>query len=91
MWCGGLCHVPTGDGKARAMREMERDLRLGVARAMPTTVGSLLIASVRMEGQNDARGPLTVRNGSHLGKAPRQDLSAARAGRRTILLVARGR
>jgi hypothetical protein len=39
-----------GHGKARAMREMEIDFRLGRARAMLTTVSSLLIASVRVEG-----------------------------------------
>jgi hypothetical protein len=43
VWCGGLCHVAMGYGKARAMREMERDFRLGMARAMPTTVDSPLI------------------------------------------------
>lgn|SRR6267142_3212505 len=40
-WREELCHVFT-HGKARAMRVMERDFRLGSARAMPTTVRSLL-------------------------------------------------
>jgi hypothetical protein len=34
---------------------------------------------------------LTVRNGSHLGKAPRQDRTAVPAERKMILLVGRGR
>jgi hypothetical protein len=34
---------------------------------------------------------LTVRNGSHLGKAPRQDLKVVRAERKMIRLVGRGR
>ncbi len=34
---------------------------------------------------------LTVWNGSHLGKAPRRDLSAVSIERKRILLVVRGR
>ena len=41
--CGEVRHVSMGHGKARATREMERDFRLGRARARPTMVGSLLI------------------------------------------------
>jgi hypothetical protein len=41
--CGEVRHVSTGHGNARATRDMERDLRLGRARARATMVGSLLI------------------------------------------------
>ena len=48
-WRDEQCHVSMGRGRARAMRVMERDFRLGSATAMPTTVRSLLNSFVRME------------------------------------------
>jgi len=88
-------HVSMGHGKARATREMERDFRFGTARVRPTMVGSLLnfLIFVRMEvgGMMTHARRLTVRNGSHLGKAPRQDLRVVPAERKMIRLAGRGR
>jgi len=41
------------DGKARVTQEMESDLKLGTARAMPITVRSLLIYHFKNERKTE--------------------------------------